>query len=100
MLMFYLYVLDVDDNGATSPFFVRQKQIICMQPSQPSPSYSTMPPVSPLQRLAALAGLHPERTGYRLFAYGGEAFALRAVTAAQACHTLDIQTYILEDGQP
>ena len=98
MLMFYLYVLDVDDNGATSPFFVRQKQIICMQPSQPSPSYSTMPPVSPLQRLAALAGLHPERTGYRLFAYGGEAFALRAVTAAQACHTLDIQTYILEDG--
>lgn len=53
---------------------------------------------SSLKRLAAQDRLHQGRTGYRLFAHGGEAFALRIAMTDQACHSLDIQTYILEDG--
>lgn len=53
---------------------------------------------TPLPHFAAQDQHHIGRSGFRLFAHGGEAFALRAITADLACHTLDIQTYILEDG--
>lgn len=65
------------------------------QPLTSSPSTATY---SPLKHLAAQDQHHAGRSGFRLFAHGGEAFALRAVTADQVCSTLDIQTYILEDG--
>ncbi len=82
---------------AVTLFFPPQ-QTTRMPSSLHSTSSSTPESLSSLQRLAAQDQHHAGRSGFRLFAHGGEAFALRAVTADQARSTLDIQTYILEDG--
>ena len=40
----------------------------------------------------------PERSGFRLLVDGDEAFALRAALLARSERTLDVQTYIADDG--
>ena len=76
-------------------FFAPYLQTLCMPSSVHVQSF---PVDMPLKRLAAHAQQHAGHSGFKLFAHGGEAFALRAVTAEQATTSLDIQTYILEDG--
>lgn len=59
---------------------------------------SSRRPFSLSQWATAASIRHKGHSGFHLLTQGGEAFAVRATSAACAERTLDIQTYILEDG--
>lgn len=54
----------------------------------------------PLAELAeTLAAAHPGESGFRILDHGADAFAARAMLADRAESTLDLQYYLVHDGQ-
>lgn len=61
-------------------------------------THASRQPFSLSQWAKTASARHDGKSGFHLLTQGGEAFAVRATSTACAEHTLDIQTYILEDG--
>ncbi|WP_158700880.1 phospholipase D family protein [Phytohalomonas tamaricis] len=85
-----------------------RQRLLRLWPGTDRPRRQTPPPSHALSEIATAAtplghwtdsrSPHGADTGFMLMTRGAEAFALRAELAQRSTQTLDIQTYIFEDG--